>query len=52
LNTEGDVTGQNVFLYTLNEKGEKVKMARVTYRAKSGQTGKTNITLQWEKETQ
>lgn len=52
LNTEGDITGQNVFLYTLNERGEKVKMARVTYRAKGGQTGKTNITLQWERETQ
>jgi hypothetical protein len=49
---EGVITGRNIFLYLLDEEGNKVPFAYKTQRSKQGETGRTNNTIQYTKEMQ
>jgi len=49
---EGVITGRNIFMYILDEEGNKVPFAYKTQRSKQGETGRTNNTIQYTKEMQ
>lgn len=49
-NSDGEITGRNIFIYAVTKKGKKIKVGFKTQRSKQGQSGKLNTTYQWDKQ--
>jgi hypothetical protein len=49
---KGNITGKKVYVYSVDDKGDSVKIGYKTYRSKAGSDGKTSNTMQYSKGTQ
>ena len=50
--SNGNITGKKVFVYTTDDKGNKIEIGFKTYRSKQGSDGKTSNTMQYSKAMQ
>jgi|9_EtaG_2_1085328.scaffolds.fasta_scaffold13418_2 hypothetical protein len=51
-NKDGEITGENVFIYATTKGGKRIPVAVKTQRSKQGQSGKLSTTYQWTKQMQ
>lgn len=49
---EEGVEGSTVYIYTINNEGKRVLVARKSYRSKQGPSGKTGTSILWEDDMQ